>query len=177
MIITNDEVALRVKCVPVLSEEIGELVALLERELEHSAKLGRSGIGLAAIQIGIPKQIAIVRISKDYSFNLINCHIENAYDLERFTDEGCLSFPGKVEDTMRYQEIHIVDNATHPNGMILQGLPAVVAQHELDHINGRLLIDAAIPKLIAKKPRPNDLCDCGKMKKAKRCCYIERKKG
>lgn len=176
MIIT-DETLLRRPCEDVKLEEVGQLVELLERELDYSAKLGRVGIGLAAPQINVLKNIAIVRINKDYHIDLVNAKIANGYDLARFTDEGCLSFPGRSEDTMRYQEIHVADNLVYPFGCILEGLPAVVVQHELDHLAGRLLPDNAIPKLKQKKPGPNDPCLCGKINpitgkiyKYKRCC-------
>lgn len=179
MIITDEEL-LRRPCTDALPEEVGELVELLERELEHSAKLGRPGIGLAAPQVGITKNVAIVRINKEYRIDLVNCKIANGYDLARFTDEGCLSFPGRSEDTMRYQEVHIIDNLVQPYGAILEGLIAVVAQHELDHLSGKLLPDNAVPRLKQKKPGPNDPCICGKINvmtgkpfKYKKCCGIK----
>lgn len=185
MIITNNEEALRVKCEDVSSDEIGSIIELLEKELEHSAKLGRPGIGLAAPQIGIAKNVAIVRIDHIYKVNLVNCKIINKYDLATFKDEGCLSFPGRVEDTMRYQEVHITDNLIYPKSFIAAGLMAVVIQHELDHLNGVLLPDLALGKKfelnntmsIKTKPGPNDPCFCGKIdpitnkvKKYKKCC-------
>jgi peptide deformylase len=182
MIITDNEEALRVKCDDVTPEEVGELVVFLEQELEHSAKLGRPGIGLAAIQVGIPKKIAIVRMGKGYSFDLVNAKIEHGYDQARFLGEGCLSFPGRIEDTLRYQEVHITGNITYPSGMVLEGLPAVVAQHEIDHYSNILLPDIALPKLKQKKPGPNDPCICGKINimtgkaiKYKKCCMNKEK--
>lgn len=175
MIITNDEAALRVKCEDASQEEVGPIIEQLERELEYSAKMGRQGIGLASPQIGIAKNIAIVRIDHRYKFNLVNCRIEKAYDECIFRDEGCLSYPGRVEDTKRFQEVYITGNTTFPNSFILTGLPAIVAQHELDHLNGILLPDIAVPK--KQKLGPNDPCSCGKLdpttnkvKKFKRCC-------
>ena len=172
MIIVNNEEALRVKCADVSLEEIGPIVELLEKELEHSAKLGRPGIGLAAPQIGIAKNIAIVRIDNLYKVNLVNCKIQNKYDKAIFQDEGCLSFPGRIENTMRYQEIHIVNNIIDPHSFVATGLMAVVIQHELDHLNGVLLPDIAIEKKTYSpnlKLGPNDKCFCGSLKKYKRC--------
>jgi|ERR1700722_5409 len=181
MIITNNEEALRVKCEDVKPEEVGELIALLEQELEHSAKLGRPGIGLAAPQIGIAKDIAIVRIDNVYRVDLINCKIKEQYDQAIFKEEGCLSFPGRIEDTLRYQEIYVVNNLVAPHSFQAAGLMAVVCQHELDHINGILLPDMAIKKSVGAKRKtgPNDPCFCGKIdpitnkpKKYKKCCGI-----
>lgn len=169
MIITNNEEALRVKCEDVLPEEIGTLIEQLEKELEHSARLGRPGIGLAAPQIGIAKNIAIVRLDNTYKVDLVNCNIINKYDRIMFKDEGCLSFPGRIENTMRYQEIQIANNLIHPKSFIVSGLMAIVCQHELDHLNGILLPDIAIPKP-KKKVGPNDPCTCGSGRKYKKCC-------
>lgn len=177
MIIQNNEELLRRPCEDVKPEEIGELVDLLERELEHSAYLGKPGIGLAAPQIGILKKIAIVRINSELCVNLVNTQIEKAYDLQMFQDEGCLSFPGRIENTMRYQEICITNNV-FPKKFIATGLLSVCIQHELDHLNGVLLPDRALPKFDKKiNLGPNDPCFCGKINpitnkpfKYKKCC-------
>jgi len=172
MIIVNDEEALRVKCEDVHPDDVGTLIATLENELIHANKLGRGGIGLAAPQIGIAKKIAIIRLN-NLHLDLVNCQLKKGYDSTIFTDEGCLSFPGRVEDTIRFQEIHIVNNLVYPHEFIAQGLVAVVCQHELDHINSTLFMDRKAPKLeILKKKKlgPNDLCLCGSAKKYKKCC-------
>ena len=173
MIIT-DEKLLRVKCEDVLPNEVGALIDQLERELKHSAEMGRAGIGLAAPQIGINKNIAIVRINNKYNINLVNCKIAQKFDPEIFEEEGCLSFPGTFVKSLRYKEIYVVENMDDKKEFIAQGLVAVVVQHELDHLNSRLLPDIAIKETIKKsKTRPNDPCSCGSGKKAKKCCYKE----
>lgn len=166
MIIT-DEKLLRVKCEPVLPEEIGPLRELLEKELINS-KI--KGIGLAAPQIGIHKNFCIVR--SEANIDLVNCRIEKAYDKKLIDYEGCLSFSNRFEKTLRYQEVYVVENAVEPYSFICTGLTAVVVQHELDHLVGRLLPDVALPKIIEppKKVGPNDLCPCGSNKKYKKCC-------
>ena len=169
MIIT-DEKLLRVKCEDALPNEVGTIIDLLEQELKKSG----SGIGLAAIQIGIPKNVAIVRINDKYSINLVNCRIAQKYDPEVFEDEGCLSFPGKFVKTMRYREIYVVDNMTETKSFIAQGLPAVVIQHELNHLQGILLPDLEIKEQIKTKVRPNDPCSCKSGKKAKKCCFKDK---
>lgn len=181
MIIVNDENSLRIKCEDVLPEEVDFLINLLETELKESNRLGKFGIGLAAPQIGIYKNIAIVRIDQNYSVNLVNCKIENAYDPFLFKNEGCLSFPGRNEDTTRFQEIHVTNNLVYPHKFIATGLMAVVCQHEIGHLNGDLFFDHAIPKVVklnkSNKVKPNDPCTCdkvdlitGKVKKYKKCC-------
>jgi peptide deformylase len=166
-VIITDEKILRQPCEDVKPEEVSELIALLEQELAASP---RQGIGLAAIQIGIPKKAAIIRINEILRADLINCRIKNAYDLRLFQGEGCLSVPDKTVDTMRYNEIHVVDNELgFPSAFICQGLLSVAIQHELDHCAGVLMQDRSIDKS-KKKVRPNDLCPCGSGAKYKRCC-------
>lgn len=171
MIIVNNEAALRIPCTDVLPEEIGELRAKLESELDNSARLGRPGIGLAAIQIGIPKNMAIVRTERN-RIDLVNCQIVKSYDKAIFEQEGCLSFPGRVENTWRYQEIVVANNMIWPENFVATDLLAVVIQHELDHMNNILLPDLAIvPQKTSKvKVRPNDLCPCNSKRKYKKCC-------
>jgi peptide deformylase len=173
MIIINNEEALRVKCADVLPEEVGELVTILESELNNANRLGKGGIGLAAPQIGIAKNIAIVRLGNNYDINLINCKVKQGFDPAMFKNEGCLSFPGRVENTTRFQEAHIVNNLEEPQSFIVTGLMAVVCQHEIDHLNSILFMDRVSEvKEPAKKVKvgPNDPCVCGSGKKYKRCC-------
>lgn len=175
MIIINDEAALRVKCEDVLPHEVGPLVAQLEAELAEANRLGKGGIGLAAPQIGIAKKIAIVRMgNKSADLDLVNCSIAKGYDPAIMKDEGCLSFPGRVEETTRFREVHIVNNLVYPHEFIATGLLAVVCQHELDHVNSTLFMDRAVPKIMPvvnkTKVRPNDPCICGSGKKYKKCC-------
>jgi peptide deformylase len=169
MIIT-DEIILRQSCSNTNESEVGAIVEQLERELEYSGRMGRSGIGLSAIQIGIRKNVAIVRIDNNHSVNLVNCKIQNKYDQFKFIGEGCLSFNNLIVNTMRYNEIHVIDNLIYPHSFIATGIMAVAIQHELNHLEGKLLPDFALLEEKAKKVRPNDICICGSGKKFKKCC-------
>ena len=144
MIIT-DEKALRLECTDVLPEEVDALRERLEAELKRSAELGRPGIGLAAPQIGIAKNMAIVRLPNgagiSHNVDLVNCRIAEVYNQGNFVGEGCLSFPGLLVTTRRYNEIKVVDNAVEPKEFVATGLFAVCIQHELDHLKGVLLPD------------------------------------
>jgi peptide deformylase len=170
MIITNNEEALKINCINATLEEVGPLIEQLENELKRSAEMGREGIGLAAPQIGIGKNVAIVRM-QNISINLVNCKIAQGFDKQIFEQEGCLSFPGRYEKTLRFQEIYVVDNLIDSTNFVVTGLAAVVVQHEIDHLNKILLPDNAIVEKINKiKQRPNDPCSCGSLKKYKKCC-------
>ena len=151
MIIT-DEALLRVECSDLLPEEIGPLKDQLERELARSGELGRPGIGLAAPQIGIHKNMAIVRIG-NLSIDLVNCEIGEKYDLSIFDGEGCLSFPDRRERTRRFQEIVVTKNAVGPNRFVATGLLAVCIQHEIDHTKGVLLPDVLVDSVNDRKLR------------------------
>lgn len=142
MIITDENI-LRLPCEDVWPEEIDDLRHKLEDELKRM-KLIRSGVGLAAPQIGIHKKMAIIRATDNlinYKLDLINCELKQGYDKFIFRNEGCLSFPGIIVDTVRYKEIHIINNSVEPHSFIATGYIAAVVQHELDHLNGILLMD------------------------------------
>jgi len=177
MIITNNEEALRVFCHPVLPEEVPGLVAQLEAELNYANRLGKGGVGLAAPQIGIARNIAIVRLGNGVNLDLVNVHLKQGYDPIMFSEEGCLSFPGRVENTMRFQEVHLEHNLVYPHSFIATGFLAVVCQHELDHLNSVLFMDRAVkvPSVVVKKHKagPNDKCPCLSGKKYKKCCGKE----
>ena len=179
MIITFNEEALRVKCEAVLSEEAGTLIEILEQELNAANRLGKNGIGLAAPQIGIAKNIAIIRMGNNFKLNLVNSQLAAGYDPVLFQEEGCLSFPGRVENTTRFQEVHITGNLLEPYGFVATGFLAIACQHELDHLNSVLFMDHATPKIetVVKKNKvgPNELCSCGSGKKYKRCCLNKGK--
>lgn len=176
MIITYNEKLLRIKCEDVIQSEKEELISILEKELANSNRLGNNGIGLAAPQIGIAKKIAIIRLPNS-NIDLVNAEITDAYDLALFKDEGCLSFPGKVENTMRYQEVHVNNPLGYPKKFVATGFLAVACHHELDHLNQKLFTDHLAPKpqpVVIKKIRPNDPCSCGSGKKYKKCCGVNK---
>jgi peptide deformylase len=106
----------------------------LEDELEKAG----SGVGLAGIQIGQPYRVAIIRLPNLF-LNLFNPEVLQLNDKSIFSGEGCLSIPGKVGTTYRYDRI-VLKNG---DGRIVDvsGVYAAVIQHELDHMDGILFID------------------------------------
>lgn len=143
MIIT-DEKALRIKCEPVLLGEVDDLRSKLEQALVWSASRGKPGVGLACPQIGIGKQMCIIRPTDSIKIDLVNASITKSYHQFEFDGEGCLSFPDKFEKTLRYREVLIENNLVWPHRFILTDFLAVIAQHEIDHLNGVLLPDVAV---------------------------------
>ena len=106
-----------------------------------------NGIGLAAIQIGIPKRIVIVDVSKkDEKRNLhclINPKIKKFSEVRSTYEEGCLSIPNTFIQIERPKEIEIeyIDENGKKNNMQFSGLLSTCIQHEVQHCDGILIID------------------------------------
>lgn len=102
------------------------------------------GIGLAAAQVNIHKQLLVIDISeeKNQPLVLINPKILEKEGVQKF-DEGCLSVPGIYETVERARHIHL--RACNRNGqsfeMEAEDLLAVCIQHEMDHLLGTLFVD------------------------------------
>lgn len=157
MIIT-DKSKLSSTCKDVTLFEAQDIIIQLEEELKKHP----TGIGLAAIQIGLKKKVCIIRV-KD-SINLINPIIIESFDLMEYHNEGCLSYPGKLITTSRFNEIFVKD-VLHPNGFISTGFEAVVIAHEIDHLNSITMYD----REIQIPTRRNEKCWCKSGKKYKLC--------
>jgi len=106
-----------------------------------------NGIGLAAIQIGIPKRIIVMDISKnDEKKNpmyFVNPIIKNKNsDLSRY-EEGCLSVPDQFAevDRPRSCDVEYLDYNGKKKFLKTSGLLATCIQHEMDHLEGVLFID------------------------------------
>ena len=102
------------------------------------------GIGLASIQINVPKRVIVVDISEDKSEPLcfINPEILSK-EGEESMDEGCLSVPEIFETVMRAEKIRVraLDRDGKEFEMDADGLLAVCIQHEIDHLDGKLFVD------------------------------------
>ena len=104
-----------------------------------------SGIGLAANQVGVAKRV--ITFDVDYREKgknpniLINPTIVLAEDTVEF-EEGCLSVPDFLEKITRnkYLKVQGLDRHGKPIDMEAQGLLAICLQHEIDHLNGKLIL-------------------------------------
>tara|TARA_B100000886_G_scaffold206695_1_gene142891 strand:- start:126 stop:623 length:498 start_codon:yes stop_codon:yes gene_type:complete len=134
---------LRIKAKPVETFD-EELKTLTDDMFEtmHSV----NGIGLAATQIGVAKQVAVIDISpeKNEPLVIVNPAIQilDPSKTEDY-DEGCLSVPGFFEKISRpsdiklsYQDLNGKKQEIKPEGLLTK-----VVQHEFDHLNGRLFVD------------------------------------
>ena len=105
-----------------------------------------NGIGLAATQIGVAKQVAVIDISpeKNEPLVIVNPKIQILDPSKKEDyDEGCLSVTGFFETISRpsdiklsYQDLNGKKQEIKPEGLLTK-----VVQHELDHLNGRLFVD------------------------------------
>lgn len=104
------------------------------------------GIGLAAPQIGISSQIAVIEarlLGRTEPLVLVNPAITWRSSSVSLLDEGCLSLPGLRVRVARPRRIEVsfVDLDGEPLSLLADGLPAKCIQHEVDHLDGRLVID------------------------------------
>ena len=105
------------------------------------------GIGLAAIQIGIPKRIIVMDISRDESKKepkyFVNPVIKNKNKEKSIYEEGCLSVPDQFAEIERPNscEVEYLDYEGNKKILKAEGLLATCIQHEMDHLEGILFID------------------------------------
>ncbi len=106
------------------------------------------GIGLAATQVNVHKQLLILDISEDRSQPMvfINPRIV-AKDGSQIYQEGCLSLPGIYADVKRYNQIEVqaLDRDGREFSLQAEGLLAVCIQHEMDHLAGKVFVDHLSP--------------------------------
>lgn len=103
------------------------------------------GIGLAATQVDVHKQVIVMDLSEDKNEPrvFINPVIEPLTDEAGPYQEGCLSVPGFFEDVDRPLRVRVraLGRDGQPFELEAEGLLAVCIQHECDHLNGRLFVD------------------------------------
>ncbi len=134
---------------PVLRSEASAVTDFgpeLEREAERMVAImhGAMGVGLAATQLGVLRRMLVFQAGPDaVATALVNPVIEwLSEDLET-AEEGCLSLPGIGLDVERplHARVSGVDTGGEPMVLEASGLEARVLQHEIDHLNGVLILD------------------------------------
>ena len=102
------------------------------------------GIGLAAIQVDIPKQVIVVDVSerRDSLVVLVNPEVLETTGVSDI-EEGCLSVPGIYELVERAERVKVRahDQNGNPFTLEAQGLLAVCIQHEMDHLKGKVFVE------------------------------------
>ena len=139
------DAALRLQAKPVEAFD-GDLQRLVERmiALMHDA----NGIGLAATQVGVLKRLFVFVDADGEDVAVVNPEVVERSDETESADEGCLSLQGVTVPVERSVAVTIV--ARNERGeevrYQLREMPARAVQHELDHLDGVLIIDRTTPE-------------------------------
>jgi peptide deformylase len=132
-----------------VSEPVGPItdeIRLLAKDMLDTM-YDAPGVGLAAIQIGVPKRLITMDVSKSEDERnpmvLIDPEITWASEELRIYEEGCLSIPEYYEEVERPERIRFryTDLDSNVVERDAEGLMATCVQHEIDHLNGVLFID------------------------------------
>ena len=124
-----------------------KLVAFAQKMLETMRKA--NGVGLAAPQVGVLQRFLVVEFPEDEendlppeTYILYNPEIEKGKG-EQIGLEGCLSIPGYIGEVSRHEQITVkaLNDRGQPVRHKLNGYPARVFQHEIDHLDGVLYTD------------------------------------
>jgi len=118
-----------------LRAEIARMGALMHDSL---------GIGLAATQVGILHRLLVYRVEPEAPVNaLVNPVIEFSSDDEEWAEEGCLSLPAVHVEVERAVFVRVRAQDEHGDDIVIEasGLEARVIQHEVDHLDGVLILD------------------------------------
>jgi peptide deformylase len=104
------------------------------------------GVGLAAPQVGVSQRLLVYQVGHDSPLiAVINPEIEWSSDDEETLEEGCLSLPGVHVDVDRPVHVRVRAQDEHGDPRLIEasGLEARVLQHEIDHLNGTLILEHA----------------------------------
>ncbi len=141
-VLTYREPSVRQRSVEVPAEEITtkEFQDYLDKLI--STMIVTDGIGIASPQVGINKRVAIVTIGKEI-VAMVNPEIVKKSEATIESEEGCLSVPGVYGNVTRAKTVTVKALTRHGRraDYQLKKMDAVVAQHEIDHLDGILFID------------------------------------
>jgi len=110
------------------------------------------GLGLAAPQVHASVRLVLLCVDPEVGFEVwINPVLTPQEGEMETTTEGCLSVPNLRGDVSRPSKVHVtgLNQAGEVFSKQLEGFPAVVAQHECDHLDGVLYVDKVIPKTLS----------------------------
>jgi peptide deformylase len=137
-------------------EDLQRLVTRM-RQLMQDAR----GVGLAATQIGILQRVFVFQKGEDDIVAVVNPTLTDLSDEVETDDEGCLSLQGVTMPIERHLRVTLEGKDPEGNTVRyeLEGHPARVAQHELDHLDGKLILDRTTDEarkeaLAILRPRP-----------------------
>lgn len=144
----QDSLTLRSTSKPLKRDMVSqdEFATLCRRMLTTVQNPENEGVGIAAPQVGILRRlVAVQRFDKEgepFEF-FINPEIVAKDDTLVAGGEGCLSVPEIYDDVERSQRITLryYDSSFTPQEEVIEGFTAVIFQHEIDHLDGKLFID------------------------------------
>jgi len=119
------------------------------------------GVGLAAPQIGLSLQLAVIGRWRDDPLVLINPQITWQSEEVLRDEEGCLSFPGYIAALDRAKAVTITYKDIHGRAreQTVEGFLARIVQHEIDHLEGRLYVDRLVDRSDLQKMDADTLAD------------------
>jgi peptide deformylase len=133
---------------PVLRMQAHEVESFdddLRRLVERMKRLMKEayGVGLAGNQVGMLRRLFVFQRDEDDVLAVVNPQIVERSDESDVEDEGCLSMQGVRVPVERSLGVTVVAKDEHGKDVRLQleGMPARVAQHEIDHLDGTLILD------------------------------------
>ena len=145
------------KRLKLMSEEIKDFDEILHVLLDdmYETMIAKNGVGLAAIQIGVPKRVLIVNVPlesdeeednlqpRENTLEIINPVITYRSEGKVKFQEGCLSVPGFYEDIERHEMVTIEYQDRKGERFTIEddAFLAVALQHEIDHLDGKLFIE------------------------------------
>ena len=120
-----------------LRKQVGRMAAIMADAL---------GVGLAAPQLGVSQRLLVYRVGQDAPLVVLaNPEVEWSGEDEEMFEEGCLSIPGVQLDIERPVHVRVRARDEHGDERVVEasGLEARVIQHEIDHLDGVLILDRA----------------------------------
>jgi len=148
---------LRMEARPVVEfdDDLQRLVARMKDLMKDA-----NGVGLAATQVGVLRRVFVFVPEDDRVLVLVNPELSKAGDETDVDDEGCLSIQGVTVPVERPTTVRLEgrDEGGQEVGYDLEGMAARIAQHEFDHLDGKLMIDRTTPEarreaMAALRPR------------------------
>jgi peptide deformylase len=172
IILTYPNDTLTKRCQPVdieskSTQEFG-IIQKLEDILYDPITSSYKGVGLSAPQIGILERACIIRYG-NVKLDLVNPEIVETSNRTIISNESCLSFPKQKYMVSRYTSVAIKADSIAGVLRIGDMQLARIIQHEIDHLDGKLINMKDLSNKNIKIGR-NEQCPCGSGKKFKKCC-------
>jgi peptide deformylase len=134
---------LKARAVEAFDDDLGQLVERMKRLMEEAR-----GIGLAGPQVGVLQRVFVFQPNEDDVVAIVNPEVVRRSDETEIADEGCLSIQGVLVPVERATQIALVgrDEVGKEVRYELDDIYARAAQHELDHLDGVLILDRTTPE-------------------------------